>query len=427
MGDGTGALDALRALLSANASALDATELATGVALATRLISSWQGELSTRTAVANADVTSAAAKRGPTYLALATSLYGIDAAREDPFAYPELPAEDHSALFTNVPQCFLDALLARLKPSFLVEVGSWKGGSALRIASAAARATPADAALPCLLCIDTWLGDGGAWIDRCTGWRDGLMLSHGLPRLFRQFVANTKQHAPVILPWPIASLTALRTLQHLVLTPASGVPRPDFVYLDAAHEKGETKLEITRAFDLLRPGGLLVGDDLDWFAVESDLQEFCAALPPAALVPAEADELLRGTPHLYATGLGYWVLDSVPRQWMMRKSETADATMAALRASVEADEYGPPGAAERDYVPLHDGDREALRLYEEGVRLSEQGAGKDAARCFKQAAAASPSLALHFKLEAFTTVVERSLAMLEAGGARGGDGDVAQV
>ena len=24
------------------------------------------------------------------------------------------------------------------------------------------------------------------------------------------------------------------------------------------------------------------------------------------------DELLRGTPHLYATGLGYWVLDSVP-------------------------------------------------------------------------------------------------------------------
>jgi hypothetical protein len=30
-------------------------------------------------------------------------------------------------------------------------------------------------------------------------------------------------------------------------------------------------LEITRAFDLLRPGGVLAGDDLDWWAVESDL------------------------------------------------------------------------------------------------------------------------------------------------------------
>ena len=54
--------------------------------------------------------------------------------------------------------------------------------------------------------------------------------------------------------------------QHLAIRAA--VPQPDFVYLDAAHEKGETLIEIRRAFDLLRPGGVLVGDDLDWPAVE---------------------------------------------------------------------------------------------------------------------------------------------------------------
>jgi hypothetical protein len=203
--------------------------------------------------------------------------------------------EDHASLYTNVPQPFLDALMRSLRPAFCIEVGSWKGGSANRIAAAAAAATPASAAPPCLLCIDTWLGDGGAWIDRCTGWRDGLLLERGLPQLLWQFVANVRrQHRHVILPWPCSSLTALRALQHIVLEPGvHGVPRPDFVYLDSGHEKGESLLEITRAFDLLRPGGVLAGDDLDWWAVESDLRIFVSTLAPGALVPVEQDEMLR--------------------------------------------------------------------------------------------------------------------------------------
>ena len=51
----------------------------------------------------------------------------------------------------------------------------------------------------------------------------------------------------------------------------------DFLYLDSAHLKGETLLEITEAYRLMRPGGVLLGDDLDWPAVESDLSEFLKA------------------------------------------------------------------------------------------------------------------------------------------------------
>lgn len=51
----------------------------------------------------------------------------------------------------------------------------------------------------------------------------------------------------------------------------------DFLYLDSAHLKGETLLEITEAYRLMRPGGVLLGDDLDWPAVESDLSEFLRA------------------------------------------------------------------------------------------------------------------------------------------------------
>lgn len=409
----------LQSMAALDTATLTVETLETGV----KLMLQWQAELDAR---AN-DVMSAGASgeagghvpanlsnRGPEYSALARSLYGTSDG--GPVA-PPCVHEDHSALFTNIPQCFLDLLLGQLRPRFLIEVGSWKGGSARRIASAAVASIPAGGSLPCLLCIDTWLGDGGAWIDRCVGWRDGLLLENGMPQLLWQFLANVKESRDVILAWPIASITALRTLTHLILEPSHGVPRPDFVYLDAAHEKGETLLEIQRAFELLHPGGVLVGDDLDWFAVESDLQLFCSSLPPAA-VCASLDPLLSSIPHLYPTSEGYWVLDSVPRQWVLRKAVDAasdsgshvDGSLAVLRAAVEADEYGPHG--EREYTPLHDRDRAALELYEEAVTLSEKGSVMAASRLFKQAAAASPSLAQHYKLEAFSTVVERSLELL---------------
>ena len=433
----------LQALLAADTATFESYELRTVLALATLLVAKWQAALKELTE------DGPCASSGPVRAALVRSLYG--AAGTDPMAANTALQEDHSSLYTNVPQPFLDALMRSLRPAFCIEVGSWKGGSANRIAAAvaAAAATPASAAPPCLLCIDTWLGDGGAWIDRCTGWRDGLLLERGLPQLLWQFVANVRrQHRHIILPWPCSSLTALRALQHIVLEPGvHGVPRPDFVYLDSGHEKGESLLEITRAFDLLRPGGVLAGDDLDWWAVESDLRLFVSTLAPGALVPVEQDELLRALPHLYAVSeAGYWVLDSVPRQWVLRKGGGSDFGggggndgggngggggggggggsdyggsgdgdgasidgLAALRATVEMDEYGPSGADAREYVPLHDGDRAALLLYEEGIALLERGQTTQAARRCKAAASASPSLAAHYKLEAWETIVERSL------------------
>ena len=63
----------------------------------------------------------------------------------------------------------------------------------------------------------------------------------------------------------------------LLRTPPFTSRVKDFLYLDSAHLKGETLLEITEAYRLMRPGGVLLGDDLDWPAVESDLSEFLRA------------------------------------------------------------------------------------------------------------------------------------------------------
>ena len=56
------------------------------------------------------------------------------------------------------------------------------------------------------------------------------------------------------------------------------MPRPSVTYVDAAHEYPETYDEITQAWQLLAPGGFLVGDDYQpgWPGVVRSVQEFIA-------------------------------------------------------------------------------------------------------------------------------------------------------
>lgn len=58
--------------------------------------------------------------------------------------------------------------------------------------------------------------------------------------------------------------------------------RVDMVYVDSAHESGETAVELSLYYQLLKPGGVLMGDDLEWEAVSRDVHLFaaCHDLPP---------------------------------------------------------------------------------------------------------------------------------------------------
>ena len=50
---------------------------------------------------------------------------------------------------------------------------------------------------------------------------------------------------------------------------------PDVAYIDTAHEQGETLGEMFAYWELLRPGGLLLGDDYNYFpAVKYDVDAF---------------------------------------------------------------------------------------------------------------------------------------------------------
>ena len=50
--------------------------------------------------------------------------------------------------------------------------------------------------------------------------------------------------------------------------------RPDIIFLDSAHRKDETFLELEAYFALLPVGGVLIGDDWDWVGVREDVIKF---------------------------------------------------------------------------------------------------------------------------------------------------------
>merc|ERR1712039_989061 len=81
-----------------------------------------------------------------------------------------------------------------------------------------------------------------------------------------------------IFPLALSSVSAARFIAMLDW-------RIDAVYIDSAHEKGETLVELHLYYELLRPGGVLFGDDYDaeiFPSVRQDVDLFarCKGLVP---------------------------------------------------------------------------------------------------------------------------------------------------
>ncbi len=144
-------------------------------------------------------------------------------------------------------------LFEKLRPRRVAEVGTWKGASALYMAHLAQ-----EFAIDCeILCIDTWLGSVEHWFNReRPDYFESLNLRHGFPTLYYTFLSNVVRagKTDVIVPFPIASAGAARLLA------AHGVTF-DLIYIDAAHEYEEVRLDVELFWPLVRPGGVLFCDD----------------------------------------------------------------------------------------------------------------------------------------------------------------------
>lgn len=129
----------------------------------------------------------------------------------------------------------------------IVEIGSWKGRSAISLCRAAPGAE--------VVCVDTWLGAQEMWVKHDDPERYGaLRLNHGWPNLYYEFLANVVRAGmqSQITPMPMPSSIALRFLaQHGV--------RPDLIYIDGSHAQEDVEQDI-RLGALLNPR-VICGDD----------------------------------------------------------------------------------------------------------------------------------------------------------------------
>jgi hypothetical protein len=164
----------------------------------------------------------------------------------------------------------LRTVVQRIRPQVIVEVGTWKGCSAMAMCDAL-RAVNAD---PTVICVDTW-GGLQAWLE----WLRDIKTDRGLPIIdawqdgasaagtsdltwpgeignFLQFTSNVVSRAmdQNIVPMPIDGRFAASWFRQNHV-------KPDLVLLDASHDRGETLVLMNAYWDLLDRGAVMIGLD----------------------------------------------------------------------------------------------------------------------------------------------------------------------
>jgi hypothetical protein len=124
-----------------------------------------------------------------------------------------------------------------------------------------------ECAIPCreIVCVDSWLGGADMIIQQTA---DGTVVphpfswslnrQHGYPQIYYTFLRNVIEAGleDLITPLPMPSSAAYWILKRLGVT-------ADLIYVDAAHEYDAVLDDLRKYWELLEPGGVMLGDDYD--------------------------------------------------------------------------------------------------------------------------------------------------------------------
>ena len=151
-----------------------------------------------------------------------------------------------------------------LKPKLIVEVGTWLGGSAVNMGRLLRTAGLKDS---CIICIDTWLGSAEHY--KYGEGRKMLKLKNGRANIYDEFMRNVVSHGleDMIVPFSITSSGAHEVFVEFSIA-------PDLIYLDGDHSARGFRADLDLYWEILRPGGVLIGDDFDWEAVQENVINF---------------------------------------------------------------------------------------------------------------------------------------------------------
>jgi hypothetical protein len=167
---------------------------------------------------------------------------------------------------------YLKNAIELLRPSVIVEIGVWKGGSTVFMAQIA-KSLGLDTVV---IAVDTWLGSSEHWLNPV--FFSEMSFLNGYPALYHKFTSNVihENLADYVLPIPISSIGAAEILAALGVTAS-------IIHLDAAHDYESVVADLRNWWPILEPGGMFIGDDYHgagdaWPGVQRAFDEFFGAL-----------------------------------------------------------------------------------------------------------------------------------------------------
>jgi len=155
-------------------------------------------------------------------------------------------------------------LIDQVQPDLIIEVGSWKGASAIHMAKRI-KEWGLDTKI---VCVDTWLGSLEMWKDKSDPTRyQSLRLKNGYPQLYYTFLANVVRAGmqDVIIPFPCTSVIAARWF-------AEEQVKADMVYIDASHDFEDVFADMSAYWTIAET--VMFGDDLPLPGVKAAVEQF---------------------------------------------------------------------------------------------------------------------------------------------------------
>lgn len=162
------------------------------------------------------------------------------------------PAFEYFLNETNDHNCF---------NSVVIEVGSWKGASVVHMANVSKHSR--------FYCVDTWLGGADHVLSDLP--QDHIPKLNGYPQLYFQFLYNVNKagFAGRVVPLPMTSAAGAKVLAREKIV-------ADLIYIDGSHEYADVWADLCAYWDLVRPGGIMFGDDWGFLGVQAAVLRFAS-------------------------------------------------------------------------------------------------------------------------------------------------------
>ena len=151
------------------------------------------------------------------------------------------------------------------KPEVIIDLGVWKGQSTITLAKAQQRVKENGI----VIAVDSFLGSPEHWSIKRQDIHGSLLFRNGRPNFYETFLSNVVLSGLSSRIIPIA-----QTSENAALILKRNGVRPNFVHIDAAHEYEPCLRDMELFWDILTPGGLLMGDDFPWPGVATAVVHF---------------------------------------------------------------------------------------------------------------------------------------------------------